>query len=94
MTHSFGENMKGIQGTETKEMCKRHIFKNIYLFIMWPYHVACGILVSWPGIESVRLAMNLQSYNHWTTTEFPAKDILMHKIEAAVQFQFHLMYAC
>ena len=46
MTHSFGENMKGIQGTETKEMCKRHIFKNIYLFIMWPYHVACGILVS------------------------------------------------
>ena len=26
--------------------------------------------------------------------KFPAKDILMHKIEAAVQFQFHLMYAC
>ena len=46
MTHSFGETMKGTQGTETKEMCKRLIFKSIYLFIMWPYHVACGILVS------------------------------------------------
>ena len=35
---------------------------------MWPYHVACEILVSWPGFEPMRPVINLQSYNHWTTT--------------------------
>ena len=32
---------------------------------------ACGILVSWPGMELGSLAMKVWSPNHWTNREFP-----------------------
>ena len=34
------------------------------------FHVACGILVPRPGIESKPLAVKAPSPNHWTTREF------------------------
>ena len=37
---------------------------------------ACKILVSWPGIKPVPLAVEVQSLNHWTTREVPLHHIL------------------
>ena len=36
----------------------------------------CGILVCWPGIETMLLAAKAQSPNHWTTREFLCPYIL------------------
>ena len=33
-------------------------------------HVACGILVSWPGIEPGLLAVKALGPNHWIAREF------------------------
>ena len=40
-------------------------------FLFWPWHVACGILVPWSGIEPTRLALEAQSLNCWTTRVVP-----------------------
>ena len=42
----------------------------IYLFIFGC--AVCGILVPWPGIKLVPLALGAQSLNHWTTREIPS----------------------
>ena len=34
-------------------------------------NTACGILVTWPGIEPTSSALEEQSLNHWTTREVP-----------------------
>ena len=34
-------------------------------------HVACKILILWPGIEPAYSAVKAQSPNNWTTREFP-----------------------
>ena len=39
-------------------------------FFFFPYHVACGILVPWSGIQVGPSAMKLQSPNHWTPSTF------------------------
>ena len=41
--------------------------KGSYLF--GPHHMACGILVPWPGIEPMPPALEARSPNHWTTRE-------------------------
>ena len=38
-----------------------------HFFIFCPCHMACGILVPWPGIEPKSPALEVQSPNHWTT---------------------------
>ena len=44
-------------------------------FFFWLHHLeACGILVSWPGIE-LRLVTE-SSPNHWTAREFPVGTVL------------------
>ena len=48
--------------------CSLYLF--IYLFI-WLHHMACGILVSQPGIEPVPSAVKAPSPNHWIAREFP-----------------------
>ena len=51
-------------------------------------HAACGILVSWPGIEPM---WKLQSPNHWTAREFPKGSWnLMSELEVHFQstYQF------
>ena len=34
-------------------------------------HVACGILVSWPGMEPKTPALETRGFNHLTTREVP-----------------------
>ena len=34
-----------------------------------PHHVACGILVPWPGTEPEPSAERIWSPNHWTTRD-------------------------
>ena len=48
------------------------IFLNFILFNFWPYHTACGILVSWLRIEPMSPALKVQSVNHWTTRDVPS----------------------
>ena len=43
---------------------------NLILFF-WPHYVACGTLVSWPGIELALPALGVQSLSHWSTREVP-----------------------
>ena len=38
-------------------------------FFFFPCRSACGILVPRPGIESMPLALEVQSLNHWTARE-------------------------
>ena len=47
---------------------EKFLFKN--LFIFWPQHVACEILVLQPVIEPRSLGVRAQGSNHWTTREF------------------------
>ena len=42
----------------------------IFLFL-WLHHVACRILVPWPGVEPGHPAVEAQSPNLWTTRELP-----------------------
>ena len=42
------------------------------LFIyFWPPYMAYGILVLWPGMELLSLAVEVPIPNHWTTQEIP-----------------------
>ena len=45
----------------------------------WPHHMACGILVSQPGIEPEPLAVEGRSLNPWTTREVPRRHNLKHQ---------------
>ena len=46
------------------------------LFVFWPCHMACKILVPWPGTEPGPSAVSVQSPNHWTIREFPVSHTL------------------
>ena len=39
------------------------------LLLFWPCSMTCGILVPWPGIKPVPLALEVWILNHWTTKE-------------------------
>ena len=59
---------KGIIINSTQELI--FIFDSVYyLFSFWPYGMGCGILVSWPGVEPVPPALEVQILNHWTASE-------------------------
>ena len=47
----------------------KKIFCILFIIIFWPHHMACGILVPWPGIKPVPPAVEAQSTNHWSTRE-------------------------
>ena len=56
-----------------------------YLFLFWPYHTACGILVPWPGIEPVCApcpCSGMRSLNHWTASGVPQTRVLHRILEA------------
>ena len=38
----------------------------------WPYHMECGILIFWPGIELTPPALEVWRLNQWTTREVPS----------------------
>ena len=44
---------------------------HLFFFFNWLCHVACGILVPWPGIEPMPPAMEAWNLNHWTIREVP-----------------------
>ena len=44
---------------------------SVCFFFFWPHHVACKILVSWPGIEPTPSEVKVESLNHQITREFP-----------------------
>ena len=48
-----------------------HYFKKQFIFIFWPCHTACGILVPQLETEARPLAVKAWSPNPWTTREFP-----------------------
>ena len=58
----FFHLVKGV----SKALC--YIPLCIVLFFFF-FHVACGILVSRPGIEPAHPALEARSLNHWTTRE-------------------------
>ena len=41
----------------------------ILLYLFWPHHMACGILVPLPRIKLIPPALEAQSLNHWTTNK-------------------------
>ena len=49
-----------------------HVWWYIYITNFFFFgHVACKILILWPGIEPAYSAVKAQSPNNWTTREFP-----------------------
>ena len=40
-----------------------------FFFFFWPVHATCGILVSWPGMESMTPTLGAWKLNHWTIKE-------------------------
>ena len=50
----------------------KHLFLFVlFLFILLPCHMACGILVPQEGIKPAAPALKVWSLNHWTAREVP-----------------------
>ena len=63
------------------------------IFVFWPYHMTCEILVPQPGIELWPSAVRTQSSNHWTTREFPGYFPTVSFNSSPEQFSLnHLFY--
>ena len=58
------------------------IFK---VFFFWLCHVACGILVPWPGIEPWPTAVKVLSLNHWIVREVPAHYLIWPSHSSCVE---------
>ena len=59
------------KGTELGFVLCCHSFEILNDFFFWLQQAACGILVPWPGIESVLPAVEAWSLNRWTIGEGP-----------------------
>ena len=47
------------------------LFLSFCSFFAWLSSIACGILVSWPGIKPASATVEARSLNHWTSWEVP-----------------------
>ena len=62
-----------------KALISRHVFsinalslrESLPFSFFQPRHAACEILVPWPRIKPVSLAVEARGPNHWTTRKFP-----------------------
>ena len=45
---------------------------SVFFILFWLHHVACGLLVAWPGSKPTPLALEAQSLSHWATREVPS----------------------
>ena len=45
--------------------------KYCLFFLFWPQHMACGILIPWPGIKPTSPTLGVWSLNHWTARKIP-----------------------
>ena len=61
------EESLGLESQGDKGPCVLYLF--IFFLTFWPHHLACEILVPWPGIELLPPVVKAQSLNHWTTSE-------------------------
>ena len=59
------------------------ILSHLFYFI-WLHHVACGILVPWPGIKLMAPSVEAWSLNHWTTGRSPKS--LFHRFQPIQNF--------
>ena len=65
----------------TEYVLKLPDFSSVHFyFLFWSCHMACGILVPWPGIEPVFPAREVWSLNNWT-----ARSLIFH-------FQWFIFY--
>ena len=55
------------------QMIQYVVFDSFFFF--WPYCTAYGNLVPWLGTESIPLALEAQSLNHWTAKEVPKMSV-------------------
>ena len=59
-------------GIDMERRWRSGLAQSIYFFVLFRLrHTACGILVSWPGIEPTPPALKVRSLNHWTVREVP-----------------------
>ena len=58
--------------------------QNILKKFFWPYPVACGISVSYPGIEPTPPALEAWSLNHWTPREVPEYNLLLPPLSTVI----------
>ena len=65
----LGSRTSGADGPEVDGSLLRQKSTVSLLFFLWPCHVPGEILVPWPGIELVLLALGTRSLNHWTVRE-------------------------
>ena len=59
-----------------------HFLNYLFIFAFWLPRMACGILVSWSGIELTAAALEAWSFNHWTPrgvldSHFPINSLLL-----------------
>ena len=77
--------------------CLEHFFffPLKFLFIFWLHHEACGVLVSWSGIEPMTPEVEAGSLNHWATGKVPMPEMYLKEIFAFL-FSFSCMhrYTC
>ena len=67
---------------------KKYLFKSFALFLLQS-HLACGILVSWPGIEPMSLQWSL---NHWTAREVSADFLIGLFVFLLLSYKSSLFY--
>ena len=59
-----------------------YIYLPIYVYIFWPHCMACGILVSWPGIEPVPCQWKRQVL----TTALPGNSLMCIHLCSVILF--------
>ena len=52
-------------------VCSKHLTKYWILFLFWPFHIACRIIVPQLETETLPPAVEAWGLNHWTTMEVP-----------------------
>ena len=70
------ENQKRDDFSSSFIFCHIWVWQNyvhtmLLFFPFWPWYMACGIFISWPGTEPRPLAVKAQSPSHRTAAEFP-----------------------
>ena len=65
------------------------IFVFFVCLFVWPWLMACGILVPWPGIEPASAAVEAQTLNHWTARKVPSF-FIMFRLQQRLSYSFLL----
>ena len=63
-------SVKSIKNKKNKYLILSSFIPFLFFFF-WPYHMACGILVPWTGINLRPMSVRAWSPNHWTARKAP-----------------------